>query len=204
MKIAAYGKLSTSYEYGYAKGESGLATDQALDLQAVEISALLTRLGEINESLKSVVGTTGDARSHTVARHRDILHDFNQEFKRLGSVVSAARERASLLENTGNSSPIMPNQSGMGLLLRERGVLSSTHSALDDVMGMAQGVATGLGQQRALFTGIGGKLAGVGSRFPVVNSLLNAIRRRKNRDNVILAGVVALCTLLLLIYWVNK
>ena len=28
VKIAAYGKLCSSYEYGYAKGESGLATDQ--------------------------------------------------------------------------------------------------------------------------------------------------------------------------------
>lgn len=29
MKIAAYGKLVSSFEYGYTKGESGLATDQA-------------------------------------------------------------------------------------------------------------------------------------------------------------------------------
>ena len=27
-KIAAYGKLVSSFEYGYTKGESGLATDQ--------------------------------------------------------------------------------------------------------------------------------------------------------------------------------
>lgn len=28
IKVAAYGKLCSSYEYGYSKGESGLATDQ--------------------------------------------------------------------------------------------------------------------------------------------------------------------------------
>jgi hypothetical protein len=28
VKIAAYGKLCSTYEYGYSKGESGLATDQ--------------------------------------------------------------------------------------------------------------------------------------------------------------------------------
>lgn len=29
IKIAAYGKLCSNYEYGYSKGESGMATDQA-------------------------------------------------------------------------------------------------------------------------------------------------------------------------------
>lgn len=32
IKVAAYGKLCSGYEYGYSKGESGLATDQARTL----------------------------------------------------------------------------------------------------------------------------------------------------------------------------
>lgn len=28
IKVAAYGKLCSGYEYGYSKGESGMATDQ--------------------------------------------------------------------------------------------------------------------------------------------------------------------------------
>lgn len=207
IRIAAYGKLCTSYEYGYTKGEAGLATDQALESKSSEIESLLSRLDQINSSMKPIVTTPGDPRSHTFARHNDILSDFSQEFRRLKSVITAARERASLLGGGGGvspSSPIMPNQSGTGLLLRERGLLAGANSALDDVMGMAQGVATGLGQQRSVFDGVGGKLAGLGAKFPVVNSLMNAIRRRKNRDNTILAAVVAVCTLLMLIYWVNK
>lgn len=212
MKIAAYGKLCTSYEYGYTKGEAGLATDQALQSKSLEIESLLSRLDQVNSSMKPIINTSGDPRSHTFARHNDILSDFSQEFRRLKSVVTAARERASLLGGahgngtspSSSSSPIMPNQSGTGLLLRERGLLAGANSALDDVMGMAQGVATGLGQQRTVFDGVGGKLAGLGAKFPVVNSLMNAIRRRKNRDNTILAAVVAVCVLLILIYWVNK
>jgi len=205
IKIAAYGKLCTSYEYGYTKGEAGLATDQALESKSSEIESLLSRLDQVNSSMNPIVATPGDPRSHTFARHNDILSDFSQEFRRLKSVVAAARERASLLGGGASpSSPIMPNQSGTGLLLRERGLLAGANSALDDVMGMAQGVATGLGQQRTVFDEVGGKLAGLGAKFPVVNSLMNAIRRRKNRDNTILAAVVAVCTLLILIYWVNK
>lgn len=65
-------------------------------------------------------------------------------------------------------------------------------------------MAGSLSSQRAIFDGIGGKITAVGARFPVVNSLLNAIRRKKSRDNLVVAGVVALCTLFILIYWVNK
>lgn len=44
-----------------------------------------------------------------------------------------------------------------------------------------QSVSGSLGQQRALFEGVGGKLGALGAKFPVVNTLLNAVRRRKNR-----------------------
>ncbi|CAI5511915.1 unnamed protein product [Closterium sp. Naga37s-1] len=37
-----------------------------------------------------------------------------------------------------------------------------------------------------------------------LNTLLSAIRRKKSRDSLILAAVVAACTLFLLVYWLNK
>lgn len=52
---------------------------------------------------------------------------------------------------------------------------------MDDVIGQAQGVSANLQQQRAVFDSIGGKMSNLGARFPVVNSLLNAIRRKKSK-----------------------
>lgn len=52
---------------------------------------------------------------------------------------------------------------------------------LDDVMGQAQSVSSNLQQQRAVFDSIGSKMTNLGARFPVVNSLLNAIRRKKSK-----------------------
>jgi hypothetical protein len=78
MKIAAYGKLCSGYEYGYAKGESGLAADQQLQSKAGEIERLLARLSDANDAMRSTLSGGADARSHTLARHRDILHDFKQ------------------------------------------------------------------------------------------------------------------------------
>lgn len=44
----------------------------------------------------------------------------------------------------------------------------------------------------------------LGSKFPVVSNLVTAIRRKKSKDTMILSGVIAGCTILMLIYWLNK
>lgn len=65
-----------------------------------------------------------------------------QEFRRLQSMVGAARDRFDLLGGAGGSgqhAPLLQGQSSnAGLLLRERGMLASTNAALDEVMGTAQ------------------------------------------------------------------
>ena len=42
------------------------------------IEDTLGRLSDVNDSLSSVVTGSGDSRAHTLARHRDILHDLSQ------------------------------------------------------------------------------------------------------------------------------
>ena len=54
-------------------------------------------------------------------------------------------------------------------------------------MGTAQAVASSLADQRQTFDNIGGKLMTIGSKFPIVNGLLNAIRRKKNRVRAAIA-----------------
>ena len=149
VKLAAFGKLCSGFEYGYTKGESGLATEQArarvaaaatlpsrsfagvgtrappccvccaglgavrvlgaerhqrrrrpsrvrtptrtyphphlhsqlLQVKTGELGGLLARLGDTNDRMRSSLAGGADARSHTLARHRDILHDYGQEFK---------------------------------------------------------------------------------------------------------------------------
>ena len=49
------------------------------------------------------------------------------------------------------------------------------------MIGQAQAVSSSLGEQRGLFDNIGTKLAGVSGKFPVVNGVLNSIRRKKNK-----------------------
>ena len=61
---------------------------------------------------------------------------------------------------------------------------------MDDAMGTAQAVASSLADQRQTFDNIGGKLMTIGSKFPIVNGLLNAIRRKKNRVRAVYSAVL--------------
>lgn len=85
-------------------------------------------------------------------------------------------------------------------LLRERGSIHSSSAQLDDVLGQAQAAVSSLAAQRSLFADISAKLGTVGAKFPVVNSLVTSIRRKKSKDTIVLSIVVALCTLFLLAY----
>ena len=55
-------------------------------------------------------------------------------------------------------------------------------------------------QQRRMFDGINSKLNVLGARFPVVNSLLTSIRRRKAKDTIVMSLVVAFCLVVMLMY----
>jgi len=202
VKLAAYSKMANRLDH-LGQGEAGLAADQLASSKESSIEGALRRLSDVNDSMGGEIGGGADPRAHTLARHRDILNDLTQEFRRLRSSYGAARERADLLAGAQSDS-FTAAQASTGLLLRERTGIQNSNAALDDVIGQAQAVSSSLGEQRGLFDNIGTKLAGVSGKFPVVNGVLNSIRRKKNKDSLILAAVITVCTLFLLIYWMRK
>lgn len=52
---------------------------------------------------------------------------------------------------------------------------------LDEVMGTASAVAGRVGEQSQLFDNIGNKVLAVGAKFPAVNGIINAVRRKKSK-----------------------
>ena len=79
-KLASYSKFASGPAFGVGVSDALLAGD-SLDAQAADIEGLLQRLSDVNEAMSSAVvgGGGGDAaRSHTLARHRDILLEFTQ------------------------------------------------------------------------------------------------------------------------------
>ncbi len=51
---------------------------QLAKTKAADIQSLLQQLSDINHDMSGVIAGAGDARSHTLARHRDILTDLTQ------------------------------------------------------------------------------------------------------------------------------
>eukprot|EP00850_Spirogloea_muscicola_P009885 SM000056S18003 [mRNA] locus=s56:707762:709526:+ [translate_table: standard] len=133
-KLAAYARL------GGGGGGGGGGEEE---LRRVEIEALLAQLGELNAAMAAhaASGSGADALGHTLARHRDILHEYSQEFRRTRTNVAATRDHALLLgssltrareDDDGLASGALSAQQA---LLRERGTL---HSATAQVSGCWQ------------------------------------------------------------------
>ncbi|GMH39632.1 hypothetical protein BSKO_07530 [Bryopsis sp. KO-2023] len=205
VKLAAYAKLCSGYDgHRSAPGGPSPSPEQILRTKAAEIEASIQRLSDVNEKLGSAV-SSGDSSARILARHRDILQEFAQESRRLNSSVGAARDRAELLSGSSEGAPLLgvQVQGTAGALLRERNTVQSSTAALDDVIGQAEAVSGSLKEQRHMFDRVSDKLLTIGGKFPVVNGLLKAIGRKKSRDTIVLASVIAACLLFLVgyIFW---
>jgi len=195
-KLASYAKYDKGLSY---HTNSSDLEGYSSTVQAAEIEDLLSKLSRTNvEMVSSISGS--DSRRHTLARHKDILQEYQQEFKRLKSIHSSMQDRADLLGDVETGTPLLPLSSSSSAMLRERANIGSVDNALDDVIGQAQNVASSLMQQRRMFDGINSKLNMLGARFPAVNSLLTSIRRRKAKDTIVMSLVVAFCLVVMILY----
>eukprot|EP00898_Chlorokybus_atmophyticus_P006714 jgi/Chlat1/7043/Chrsp56S06673 len=208
VKLVSFSKLSSGYAGSLTmEGGSGDTPELLSATKAAEIESLLRRLGDVNAAMAACIGAgSSEVLTHTLARHRDILHEFTQEFRRTRSSVNASRDHAELLMGFDRDSSNFAgaNASTSAQLLRERGNIHSSTSQMDEVIDVAESTSSVLQQQRLLFMDVNSKLGTLGAKFPVVNSLLTMIRRKKSKDTMILAAVIAVCTLLLILYWWNK
>lgn len=211
VKLSSYAKLGARFtQGGYVDtGSPTLGSSRSWKSMEMEIQSLLEKLVDINDSMGRCAASAAPTTSVTqkLARHRDILHEFTQEFKRIKGNMNTMREHAELLSSvrddiseykaSGSMSPKMQ-------LLRERAAIHGSISHIDEVISQAQATRSVLGSQRALFGDVGGKVKLLSEKFPVIRGLLGSIRRKRSRDTVILSAVIAACTLFLIIYWLSK
>lgn len=57
---------------------------------------------------------------------------------------------------------------------------------LDEVMGTATAVAGRVGEQSRIFENVGNKVLAVGAKFPAINGVINAVRRKKSKVGVMI------------------
>ena len=92
-----------------------------------------------------------------------------------------------------NSANGSENAQELDALLRERSAINNSFRGASDVLGQAQGIKGELRNQRNSLMNSAVGVGSIISNVPGVNRLIDAIQRKKQRDNFVLGGVIALC-----------
>ncbi|OVA06721.1 Golgi SNAP receptor complex [Macleaya cordata] len=211
VKLSSYAKLGARFtQGGYAdNGSPTIASGRSWKSMEMEIQSLLEKLLDTNDAMSHCAASAMPTNSVTqkLARHRDILHEFTQEFKRIKGNINSMREHAELLSSVRDDITEYKASGSMSpriQVLRERSAIHGSISQIDEVISQAQTTRSVLGSQRTLLGDVQGKVKQLSDKFPVIRGLLGAIRRKKSRDTLILSAVIAACTLFLIIYWLSK
>jgi len=211
VKLSSYAKLGARFtQGGYVDtGSPSVGSSRSWKSMEMEIHSLLEKLLDVNDSMSRCAASAAPATSVTqkLARHRDILHEYTQEFRRIKGNINSMKEHAELLSSvrddiseykaSGSMSPRMQ-------LLRERAAIHGSIAHIDDVISQAQTTRHVLSSQKAFFGDVRGKVKHLSDKFPLIRGVLGSIKRRRSRDTLILSAVIAACTLFLIIYWLSK
>lgn len=210
VKLSSYAKLGSRFAPVPAdNGSQTVGSGRSWKSMEMEIQSLLEKLLDINDALSRCAASAAATTSVTqkLARHRDILHEFTQEFKRTKGNLNSMIEHSELLSSVRDDiseSKASGSMSPRVHLLRERASIHGSISQIDEVISQAQSTRSTLNSQRSLLADVQGKLKHLSDRFPVIRGLLGAIRRKRSKDTLILSAVIAACTLFLIIYWLSK
>jgi Golgi SNAP receptor complex protein 1 len=139
-----------------------------------------------------------------VNRYQTILSDLRADMDKTVARVRQAKERQELMGGSnmagasssggGNIDPAMEH------LLRERNHIHNSQRAADSVLGQADSIRSDLRNQGRSLRSTGSLLGQITQNVPGLNHLVEHIRRRRSRDDYIVAGVIASCILITLWY----
>ncbi|VDN12498.1 unnamed protein product [Dibothriocephalus latus] len=210
-KLASFGKLGSAFgmtNYGYMQPSNQPANDTSSEynLLSCDIENLLERLTQVNDKMTELVSSIEPSavgsisQQHTAKRHREILYDYIQDFKRIRSSYINAKNREELFASALTKSPEKPRLDSTRLLLEENQSLLNADQALSERIAAASAIRSSLRSQHHVLKSATNSLLNLRNRFPIVNKLLNQISWRKQRDSIIVGTVFGCCLLFLLFY----
>ena len=196
-KLVSYSKLGTTMALNASR-----AGTEVPSTMGGEIQRMLASLTEINELMRAHVSESGQtaALMHTLQRHRDILHDYNNEFGKTRRNIEQHLANAELMSGVRRDIDKNNESARAEFLMRERNALHGADSAADQVIGTAASARLMLGQQRSTFDSISTRMAGMGQNIPIIGGLIQSADRRRKRDSLILGTVVGTLACILIYY----
>lgn len=185
-------------------GKSGASlTKEYFERMSKDIETLLNRLTEINNKMSQSSQHQQNASSlYTIQRHREILNDYANEFRKTKSKIETQLDRDILLGigNSSDSESVWHDSKVTDPLLKENDHIRSSEIMIDEQIGVATRTRETLMSQRNAMKAIQTQMTNLANRFPVINNLMHRINLRKRRDSVIIGCVTAVCLFLLLLY----
>ncbi|KRZ77892.1 Golgi SNAP receptor complex member 1, partial [Trichinella papuae] len=171
-----------------------LSTSQnRFETLSLDIRTMLDKLNDINEQMSELIRGSAYVKNpavcHTMERHRDILLDYNHEFKRTHANIKVLLEREVLFTSSvGDVGECKINLNNDGLnnrkndfLLKEHDHIKSSDRLLEDQIGIALATKESLLNQKLGLKGVAKKLNTLTKRYPAVHSVMQKIHMRKRR-----------------------
>lgn len=184
-KMQELGRLNKRLQSAPLDGQIDVVVSQREDVERS-----LNELAETSEALSRVAATSAQAAQ--AARLRETQLELVRDFKRVVESIDSQYQHARLLpKNRGSSNGAQDDAEAN--LMREKAALNSTLSATDELISQGQTMHDMLKGQRSALTGIHGKVGTLESVLPGINSLIDKISDRKNKERVVLSMTVASC-----------
>jgi Golgi SNAP receptor complex protein 1 len=192
-------------EQGTGLANAASIAKQQWDEEAVlrqDMSLLINQLQKLVGQDMVSAATTPHATA-IVNRYQTILSDLRADMDKTVARVRQAKERQELMGgmNNANSGSSGGNiDPAMEHLLRERNHIHNSQRAADSVLGQADNIRSDLRTQGRSLRSTGSLLGQITQNVPGLNHLVEHIRRRRSRDDYIVAGVIASCILITMWY----
>eukprot|EP01084_Bolivina_argentea_P319349 553911_1 len=208
-KVQAYAKISermtisqdsmTLYDaesppIAYHMEEAELASD---------VENLLTQLEDTVHRMQTCVSQGGEMASVAlIQRYQEIHFDYNSEYRKAAAVIQKANAQCQRAELFRHANPQhYSDNADTDVLLRERGALRGSMAGAANTLGQAYDAKRSLKQQKTMLLSSNSTLQTMLSRIPQINGVVEAIRKRKKLDRLVIAVVFALC-LCFFLWWI--
>ncbi|XP_031777301.1 Golgi SNAP receptor complex member 1 isoform X2 [Nasonia vitripennis] len=202
-KLVAFSKLGINMTLSHAPLETVplLHEDHVFENMSSEIDSLLAKLLLLNGKMNDI-HPNGVAMLHTIHRHKEILKDYNLEFRKIINNYVARKNQEELLnepliEKGYNN---FPGLNRRDMFFKENQHIHNSDKLINDQINIAMEARDHLMAQRYTFKRIQTRFNNLANRVPAVNSLIQRINLRKRRDSVLLGFIIGICTFLILFY----
>jgi len=180
-----------------------LSIEEEESILSNDISRTISAMSDlVNNRMAPASERTGRSQ-HTllVKRYREILFDCSTDFQKTSAAVMRRREALELFSGANTISAANEGEDpDMEHLLRERNAIASSMRMTSNMIHQAEEVNRDLRFQGGSLKNVHGLVGRIAANVPGINYLVDAIKRKRSKDDMILSGVIAVCILFILWY----